>query len=59
MTKEDVMKLSNAFPSLSEEKIRLLRIVKEICTKEEKRTLGSKTEEELKIFIAEKLKNKC
>ena len=59
MTKEDVMKLSNALPSLSEEKIRLLRIVKGLCTKEEKRTLASKTEKQLKEFIAEKLKNKC
>ncbi len=59
MTKEDVMKLSNAFPSISEERIRLLRMTRGLCTREEKRTLASKTDEQLKAFIAEKLKNKC
>lgn len=59
MTKEDAMKLSKAFPYFSEERIRLLGMIKKLnCTKEEKKMLLSKTDEQLKAFITEKLKNK-
>lgn len=51
--RKEIMKLSNALPSFSKEKIRLLRECGKVLTLEERRTLinGSTTEEELREIL--------
>lgn len=51
--RKEIIKLSKAFPSISEERIRLLQECRKVLTLEERRTLisVSTTEEELREIL--------